>query len=77
MSDLDALRKMLDEAGLPHDGDWVESQGSDGTTPDLLKRQAAQLSKLKEALEVQLGVDKDTLARALEAENKIKNGGGQ
>lgn len=73
---LEDLLKKLQEAGIPADGKWHETQSKQARVP-MLEKQKELLGKLGEVLEMQVEKDKVLVADLQAKLSRLKHGGGQ
>lgn len=75
-TDLDEIRRLLAEAGIPAGG-WAPVEGGDRPLPPLLQRQVDALRVAQGALEAQVQQDRAKVAELRETLSRIKHGGGR
>lgn len=75
-NDLDELRRLLAEAGIPTGG-WTTVEGGERPIPPALQRQVDVLRVAKDAVEAQVVRDRAKVAELRETLNRLKHGGGR
>ena len=76
MSDVDEIRRRLEEMGIPVGGDWTKTNAQTSVEPPIVKRQKEALRKVEGILEAQLQEDQKRVADLHIVLQRLKNGGG-
>ena len=76
MEDIDAIKKKLEDMGIPFNGSWGPTNERTNIESPVVKRQKAALRQVEKLLVAQVEEDQKKVAELHAALQRLKHGGG-